>query len=168
MTRFGPLLRGAVAGSIGTLAMDLLWYSRYRREGGAGPFHDWEVTREVRSWDDAPAPGQMGRKIIEAVTGRDVPVERAAMLSNVMHWAYGVSWTVAYGALVRTFGARRPMWHGPAFGAAIWCSDYVTLPLAGVYEPIWKYDAPTLSKDLSAHVLFGTAADAALRLLPGD
>jgi uncharacterized membrane protein YagU involved in acid resistance len=108
----------------------------------------------------------MGRKIIEAVTGRDVPVERAVALSNVMHWAYGVSGTVAYGLLVRAFGPRRPLWQGPAFGAALWSSDYITLPLAGVYEPIWKYDLPTLYEDLSAHLLFGTAADAALRLLP--
>jgi hypothetical protein len=48
----------------------------------------------------------------------------------------------------------------------LWSSDYITLPLAGVYEPIWKYDLPTLYEDLSAHLLFGTAADAALRLLP--
>jgi hypothetical protein len=44
----GAALRGSVAGSIGTLAMDLLWYSPYRRERGAAPFHDWEVTRDVR------------------------------------------------------------------------------------------------------------------------
>lgn len=165
MRVLGPLLRRATAGSIGTLAMDLLWYSRYRREDGASTFGDWEVTRDVRSWAEAPAPAQMGRKVLGAMTGRDVPLERAAALSNVMHWAYGVSWTVAYGALVARLGTRRRLWHGPAFGAAIWCADYVTLPLAGVYEPIWKYDAPTLYADLTAHLVFGTAADGALRLL---
>ena len=158
------VLRGAVAGSIATLAMDFLWYARDRREGGGGSFREWEITREVRDWSDAPAPGQMGRKMIETVTGRDVPVERAAALSNAMHWAYGLSWTVAYGALIGT-RRRRPVWHGPAFGAAVWCSDYVTLPLAGIYEPIWKYDAPTLYKDLSAHLLFGAVADGALRVI---
>jgi hypothetical protein len=167
VTILGPVLRGAVAGAIGTVAMDLLWYSRYRRGGGASPFSEWEFTREVRSWEDAPAPGQVGRKIIEAVSGDDVPVERAPALSNVMHWAYGVSWTVAYGVLARALNPRRPLWHGPAFGAAVWSSDYVALPLAGVYKPIWKYDARTLYEDLSAHVVFGTAGDAALRLLPG-
>ena len=38
------------------------------------PVRDWEFTSELQRWDDAPAPGKMGRKIIEAVTGRDVPV----------------------------------------------------------------------------------------------
>ena len=157
--------RGAIAGAIGTLAMDLLWYRRYRRGGGEEPFRDWELTRELQSWDDAPAPGQAGRKLVQAVTGRDVAVEHAAALSNVMHWAYGLSWTAAYGVLVAARDRRRRLWHGPAFGAAVWCSDYVTLPLAGVYEPIWEYDGATLYEDLSAHLVFGTAADAALRLL---
>jgi hypothetical protein len=155
------VVRGAVAGAIGTLAMDLVWYARYRRDGGDSAFGDWEVTRDVESWDQAPAPGQMGRKLLASASGRDVPVERAAELSNVMHWAYGTTWTVAYAML----GRRRPLWSGAAFGAAVWASDYVTLPLAGVYEPIWKYDLPALYKDLSAHLVFGTAADAALRLL---
>ena len=157
------LLRGGLAGAVGTLVMDRLWFARYRRRGGQGPFHEWEVTSDVQRWEDAPAPGRIGRKIVERATGRDVPVERAAALTNVLHWAYGVSWAAAYGLLARP---GRPLWLGPAFGAAVCSSDYVTLPLAGVYEPIWKYDARTLYEDLSAHVLFGTVADVALRLLP--
>ena len=51
------------------------------------------------------------------------------------------------------------------FGAAVWGSGYVVLPLFGVYEPIWKYDLETLGKDLSAHLVFGTATAAAFRLL---
>jgi hypothetical protein len=157
----GRALRGAVAGVVGTLALDLVWYARYRRDGGESSFAEWEVVRDLNSWDDAPAPGQVGRKIVRAATGRDVPVEQAAALSNVMHWVYGVSWTAGYAVLT---GPRRPAWCGPAFGAVVWSSDYVTLPLAGVYEPIWKYDLPTLWKDLSAHLVFGTVADATLRV----
>src|SRR4051812_30122398 len=111
--------------------MDLVWYARQRRGGGEGSFADWEVTRSVESWDEAPAPGQMGRKVLAAVTGRDVPVERAAAVSNVMHWAYGTSWAAAYGLL----GARgRRWWSGPVFGSLVWGSGYVVLPAAGVYE----------------------------------
>ena len=29
------------------------------------------------------------------------------------------------------------------------------LPQAGVYKPIWDYDARTLAEDLSAHLVFG-------------
>ena len=31
------------------------------------------------------------------------------------------------------------------------------LPKLGVYRPIWEYDLETLGKDLSAHLVFGTA-----------
>jgi hypothetical protein len=36
--------------------------------------------------------------------------------------------------------------------------------MLGVYEPIRKYDFETLEKDLSAHLVFGTATAAAYRL----
>jgi hypothetical protein len=154
------IARGAAAGAVGTLAMDLVWYSRFRRGGGETEFADWEITTDVDSWDKAPAPGQMGRKALQ-LAGVDVPVERAALLSNIMHWGYGSTWVAACAALL----PRRPWWAGPALGAAVWSSDYVVLPLAGIYEPIWRYDAKTLAKDLSAHLVFGTASDAALRIL---
>jgi hypothetical protein len=32
-------------------------------------------------------------------------------------------------------------------------SGYVILPLAGLYKPIWEYDARTLADDLSAHLV---------------
>jgi hypothetical protein len=155
------LVRGAVAGAAGTVAMDLVWYARARRDGSDARFADWEVVRDLERWDDAPAPGQMGRKVVAAVTGADPPVARAAAISNVMHWAYGTTWAAAYALAF----PRRPWWSGPALGATVCSSDYVTLPLAGVYEPIWKYDATTLAKDLSAHLVFGTATDVALRVL---
>jgi hypothetical protein len=159
-----PLRRaalGALAGVAGTLALDLVWYTRARRGGSDARFLQWEVVHDLERWEDAPAPGQMGRKIVAAVTGEDPPPERAAAVSNVMHWAYGTTW----GALYVLAFPRRPWWSGPALGAFVWSSDYVTLPLARVYEPIWKYDLPTLAKDLSAHLVFGTATDVKARAL---
>ena len=157
------LARGALAGVAGTVAMDLVWYRRFKQGGGESPFPKWEATGTIESWDEAPAPAQMGRKLIAGVTGKDVPVERAGALNNVMHWAYGTTWATAYGLLA---ARRRRWWQGPALGAVVWGSDYVTLPLAGIYKPIWEYDVSTLWQDLSAHLVFGTAADATFRLLP--
>jgi len=37
----------------------------------------------------------------------------------------------------------------------------VVLPLFGIYQPISKYDIKMLEKDLSAHLVFGTATAAA-------
>src|SRR4051812_20739629 len=61
---------------------------------------------------------------------------------------------------------RKPkVWYGLPFGAAVWASGYVVLPQVGIYKPIWKYDLETLAKDLSAHLVFGTATAAAFALL---
>jgi hypothetical protein len=57
------------------------------------------------------------------------------------------------------------VWFGLPFGAAFWAGGYVVLPQFGVCKPIWKYDFETLRKDLSAHLVFGTATSAAFCLL---
>src|SRR5512144_2464123 len=88
--------RGALAGAVGTLAMDLVWYARARRESSTAGFAEWEIVRDLDSWDEAPAPGKVGRKLVAAVTGQDPPVQRAAAISNAMHWAYGTSWGAGY------------------------------------------------------------------------
>jgi hypothetical protein len=155
------LAKGALAGVAGTLAMDLVWFRRSRKAGSQDSFPEWEIVRDLDSWDDAPAPGQVGRKIVAAVTRSDPPASQAAAISNVMHWIYGTSWVAGVGLAL----PRRPIWAGPALGAIVWSSDYVTLPLIGVYKPIWTYDLRTLSQDLSAHLVFGTAADLTLRVL---
>ena len=52
------LVAGAVAGAVGTAAMDLVLYRRYRRGGGKDSPGRWELAGDVQGWDDAPAPGQ--------------------------------------------------------------------------------------------------------------
>ena len=57
-TPIGALLRGLVAGALGTAAMDALWFARYRRQGGDSSFVAWELSSGLCSWDQAPAPAQ--------------------------------------------------------------------------------------------------------------
>ena len=54
---------------------------------------------------------------------------------------------------------------GPPFGAVVWGTSYVILPLAGLYRPIWEYDIGTLWQDLSAHLVYGLATAASFGLL---
>jgi hypothetical protein len=155
---------GAVAGAVGTAAMDLLWYRRYRREGGEESFKRWELAAGVTSWDDASAPGQLGRKLERLVTGRPPPDTWARPTSNLIHWVTGIGWGLQYGALAsRTSG--HPWIHSLAFGPIVWLTGYAVLPLAGVYKPIWQYDARTLGEDLSAHLVFGAATSAVFAAL---
>jgi hypothetical protein len=163
LTPLGMVARGALAGALGTAAMDLLWFCRYKRGGGTSGLVDWEFAVGLAEWAKAPAPAQVGRRLYEGFFQRELPANRAALTTNIMHWAYGVTWGALYG-LVAASNGPLPIRLGPLFGATVWATDYVVLPLAKVYKPIWEYDAPTLARDLSAHLLYGVITAAAVRL----
>jgi uncharacterized membrane protein YagU involved in acid resistance len=82
----------------------------------------------------------------------------------VMHWAYGAAWGVQYGIAAGSAREPRTGW-GIVLGTAVWASDYVIMPLAGLYRPIWEYDAKVLAKDLGAHCVYGLGTAATFRLL---
>ena len=75
------------------------------------------------------------------------------------------AWPVAQATGCFWARASQGVWYGLPFGAAVWGAGYVVFPLLGVYQPIWKYDLKTLEKDLSAHLVFGTATAAAFPIL---
>jgi uncharacterized membrane protein YagU involved in acid resistance len=154
---------GLLAGAAGTLAMDLLWYVRYTRGGGTTPFLEWEFANAPTKWEDAGAPAKILKLIYESSTGQTLPETRIQLASNVMHWVYGTQW----GSLM-SFGVGSPRRlkrvQGPLFGALVWLSSYVSVPIAGFYKPIWSYDLKTLWDDLSAHLVYGVATAVAYRL----
>ena len=161
--RVRSVIRGVGAATVGTLAMDTLWYRRYRRGGGRTAFAAWESSEGVRTWDEAPAPALAAKKLLEGVTKRAIPPRYARALNNLTHWGFGLAAGAGYGLIVGSRTSR--VWYGPPFGAAVWAGGYVVLPRLGVYQEIWKYDIGTLEKDLSAHLVFGSVTAAAFGLL---
>ena len=163
MSVLRPIIRGVDASAVGTLAMDALLYRRYRHGGGRSAFLAWESSEGVATWENAPAPALVAKRLLERVIGREIATRYARTLNNVTHWGFGLANGAAYGLLIRS---RKPaVSYGLPFGAAVWAGGYVVLPLLGVYEPIWKYDRRTLEQDLSAHLVFGSATAAAFCLL---
>jgi hypothetical protein len=162
-TPLGAVGRGVLAGAVGTLAMDLVWYGRYKRDDGDRPFLEWEFSTKP-DWSAVSEPGQVGKRLVEGFLQQKLDPKWAPLTNNVMHWGYGVLWGVQYGIVA---GSRpgRTVRRGLLLGPIVWASSYVVLPLAKLYKPIWKYDAKTLGKDLSAHVSYGLATAAAFRLL---
>ena len=159
------LARGIAAGVVGTLAMDLVWFSRYRRGGGEDGFLDWEFSRGLASWEDAGPPAQIGKRLFEALFARELAGERAGVVNDVMHWSYGLFWAAQYALVAPSLRVPPGPRAGIAFGTVVWASDYVVLPLAKVYEPIWRYDARTLADDLSAHLVYGVVTATTYRVL---
>jgi hypothetical protein len=162
-TPLGAVARGLAAATVGTLAMDLTMFLKYRH-GGKDRFRDWEFSANVTTWADAPAPAQVGRRLVEGVFQRQLPDERAALVNNITHWAYGVLAGGQYGLLAGSL--RRPrLRYGAAFGAGVWATSYAVLPATGLYKPITQYDRVTLAKDLANHLIYGLTTAAVFQVL---
>ena len=164
ITPVGAIARGAAAGIVGTMAFDLWLYLQYRRDHGTEPFSDWEFSADVTGWDNAPAPAQVGRRIIDGVFETRLPDSRARLMNNVAHWAYALSGATAYGVVAGSLPRPRTG-YGLVLGATMWLSGYVILPPMHLYKRITEYDSKTLGKDLLAHLVYGTSTAAVFSLL---
>ena len=162
-TPLGALLTGLVAGAVGTAAMDLVQFARYRHGGGNDRLLAWEFSAALKDWEQAPAPAQIGRRVVEGVFQRQLPPQRAALVNNLMHWGYGIAWGGLFGLVAGSLRAPKVR-HGLALGATVWSASYVLLPLAGLYRPIWEYDAKVLATDLGDHLAYGLGVAGAYRL----
>jgi hypothetical protein len=158
------LTTGAVAGAVGTVAMDLLLYRRYRANGGKDGAWRWESAEGVTTWEQASAPGRLGEKVERLLMGHQPPDRWARPTTNLVHWATGAGWGLQYAALTSQRSRHRTLL-ALGLGPVAWLTSYAVLPLAKVYEPIWKYDARTLGQDLSAHLVYGLATSAAFAAL---
>lgn len=161
MNRFTKaVLVGAAAGAAGTAAMDLLWFRRAKASGTEDNFGDWEFSGDTKSFNDAGAPAQVGRKAASAV-GVDLPDEAAGTTTDLVHWMTGAGWGVG-GSLLSTATGLNPLGAGVAAGAMAFVGAYTILPALGLYDPIWEYGGKTLWKDATAHATYGAVAGLAL------
>lgn len=159
------VILGAVAGALGTLAMDLLWYGRYRSGQGTQAFLAWETSEGTDSFETAAAPAQTA-KVVADLVGVELPDSAARTVNNVVHWATGIAWGQAHGAASAVLGTSTPLL-GPVTGVVAWSTSYVVLPRLGVYKPMREYDNDVLWQDLSAHLIYGMTLGLVFRLLSG-
>ncbi|MGI8803694.1 MAG: hypothetical protein ACR2KV_16270 [Solirubrobacteraceae bacterium] len=160
----GAVVRGAIAGTAGTLAMDLVMWQRYRQGGGEEGFPAWGSSAGLESYDDAPAPAQVGRRIVEGYLQRELPASSARLMNNVMHLLTGTQWGVVHGILAVSSGRSGPV-AGVRTGMTAWLASYALLAPAGLYEPIWAYPLGVLADDASAHVVYGLGTAVTFRVL---
>jgi hypothetical protein len=144
---------GLLAGAVGTVCLDAVQYLKYRRAGGTDSPAAWEFA-PVENWETAPDPGQVAKRVIEGFTQRKLPDRSAWLISTIAHWGYGSAAGAAYGIVAGSLPRPHPR-YGLLLGTALFASDYIALPVAGLYKPIWEYDAKTLAWDLGAHLAYG-------------
>ena len=106
----------------------------------------------------------MGRRLYEGLFQTQLPDEKAVLVNNITHWAFGVLAGVPYGLLAGSLRNPRVA-YGAAFGTGVWATGYAVLPKAGLYKPITQYDKVTLAKDLSAHLVYGLTTAAVFKIL---
>jgi hypothetical protein len=141
------IVRGIVAGVAGTAAMTAYQLAVAKARGK--PL----ATPVPHRWADAPAPAQAAKKIADAVgQGRRFTREDVPLLTNAMHWLYGVGWGAVYGLVPHGLD---PAAEGVAFGAGVWAASYAELVPIGVYKPPWEYPAKEVALDLSHHLVYG-------------
>jgi len=166
LTPLKAITHGVLAGLAGTAAMDALMYKRFLTDGGEQGLLDWETAAGVDSYDGAPAPAQVGRRLVEGYLQIKLPPASARPMTTVMHWATGVSWAVNHAIVVGSMNRRRPA-YGLLTGMIAWTASYATLAPAKLYQPIWCYPAPVLLEDASAHAVYGLVTGAVFTLLAG-
>lgn len=145
------------------MVMDLVWYRRYRSEGGEQAFLAWETSEGTTDFEHAAAPAQTAKAVAE-LAGVELPETSARLANNVVHWVTGIGWGKAHAMAASALGTTTPLL-GPVTAVAAWATSYAVLPLLGVYQPISEYDRATLWQDLSAHLAFGAALGTTYRLL---
>jgi hypothetical protein len=163
MTPLGTVVAGLLAGAAGTVCLDAVHYLKYRRAGGADSALAWEFA-PVENWETAPEPGQVAKRILEGFTQHKLPDRSAWLTSTIAHWAYGSAAGAAYAIVAGSLPSPHPG-YGVPYGAVVFAGDYIALPAAGLYQPIWEYDAKTLAWDLSAHLAYGAGTGTAFWLL---
>lgn len=130
-----PMLRGAVRGAIGAMAMSGLR----------------ETTTSLDIVHKTP-PESILERSAPRVFYR-VPVERRAALVELVHWTVGAGGGVLFGALPRRL--RRQPWVGPLYGVLFWVAyEAVAAPALGLTRARWHEASERLGL-LADHLLYG-------------
>jgi hypothetical protein len=156
------LIRGLAAGVGGTAAMTAAQELDAKLQGSGADEQSADEPQDP--WETAPVPAKVAKRIGEGVFHAEVSPDLIPVLTNVMHWGYGITWGGVYG-LIQESAWSRPLRGGAAFGLAVWSLSYVQLVPMGLYEPPWKYGARELASEIGYHLAYGTGAAGAHRLL---
>jgi hypothetical protein len=97
-------------------------------------------------------PSRLTRKQARGLV-KLVPRKRRRVLVELVHWAMGGVFGIAFALLPESF--RRHRWSGPVYGVLVWLGfDAVIAPAAGLTERDWPKGRER-AVFLADHVLYG-------------
>ncbi len=129
------LLRGAVAGLVGTVVMTV------------GQYIEGSLTGRVAS----TVPGQVSARLLS----RPDAVES---LSTPTHWAHGTAMGLVRGVLSRT--GVRGVKGSVVFFAVMWAGDVVLYRVLGIADWPWRWTRAELATDVGHKALYALVTSA--------
>ena len=156
----GDLAKGAVAGAAATWVMGQVTSYLYENESKQAR----KAEDEARG--DKTAYGVAAEKAADTV-GRELTDDERRQAGSAIHWALGAGAGAVYGA-VRHRVPAADLGNGLLFGAAFWAViDEGANTALGLTPGPTAFPWQTHARGLAGHLVFGVAADAALRALDG-
>jgi hypothetical protein len=165
MTRFGNRRRrrlrrdaayGAVAGIVGTLAMDSVTDLLYKLESE-------EKRRKEESLRTEGPAETLAARLIEFV-GAEPSGQRKKRIAQILHWGYGAAWGTLFGILHHRAPALSRA-SGFLFGVLFFLAgDELMNGVMGLTPPPKEFPIDAHVRGLVAHVVFAAAADGTIRI----
>ena len=81
------------------------------------PSGEWEFSEGLSSWEDAPAPAKVGKRLVEGVFQIEIPASRVPLVNNMTHWAFGILGGAQYGIVAGSLRKQKVL-YGLPFGAS--------------------------------------------------
>jgi hypothetical protein len=152
------LAEGAIAGAVGTWAMDRVTSALYARENKAARQREDRARHGTTAYETAA-------ERTAALAGHTLTERQRRRYGTAIHWTLGLAAGALFGALrPRSPGAARGA--GTLFGAAVWLvMDEAATPVFGLTPGPRAFPWQTHARGLVGHLVFGSVANATLATL---
>jgi uncharacterized membrane protein YagU involved in acid resistance len=157
------MLAGVLAGAAATAAMDGYW-TIVQNVPGERPEQKPKRGDDNQKKEE-PSTQIMADKVSQAVTGHEVPKKHKAEAGVAVHYATGLLWGAAFGALAARV-PRMGIVAGILYGIFIWLAlDEIGLRALNIAPDAEEVPLEEHMQALGAHLVFGGATGLATRLL---
>lgn len=149
-------VEGAIAGAVGTWAMDKVSTHLYELEDPA------TVEQEEAARVEGKDPASVAAGRLAGAVGVDPSEEQAAAAASTIHYALGVVPGAVYGAMRPHLGGSG-ITRGVLYGLALFLvNDEALGPALGLAAPPRAYPWQAHARGLAAHLVLGVATEAVL------